>query len=197
MTKVVSFKRESKPFSEALLRELKARGHQFGLEDILVISTGKILVSKWVALKCRYGCSRYNTSWCCPPATPDTEEVKAILKEYEKALILIGRQQSPTFYKGDGKTRLRQIQCWKGTVALERFLFLEGYYKAFGLVGETCVLCKECSYPSLCKFPQERRPTVESFSIDMIGTVQGIGMRPEVARDLRQSFSYFGLILLH
>ncbi len=92
--------------------------------------------------------------------------------------------------------RIKQVRFWKGTVSLERLLFLEGYYKAFSLIGETCALCKECAYPNECRFPQERRPSVESFSIDVIGTLQNLGVKPRVANSTNDTFSYYGIILV-
>jgi predicted metal-binding protein len=197
MRNLIPFKSSKELIPESLLKTLKAKGRDYGLVDVIPIAAEDIQVAQWVTLKCRYGCKRYNSSWCCPPATPGPEEVKEILKEYHSALILVGRHRSPDFYSRGINRRLQQIQCWKGSVSLERCLFLEGYYKAFALVGEVCVLCKECSYPAECKFPQERRPTVESFSIDVIGTLQGLGITTSVARDLNEAFSYFSIILLH
>lgn len=197
MSKLVSFKEKTIGLDHKLLNSLRELAKKFGIETILPVPVERILVSEWVTLKCKYGCPKYNTSWCCPPTTPEPAQVRQILKEYTLALILVGSERLPGWYKKDSKTRLSQVRCWKATVSLERHLFLEGYYKAFGLVGETCVLCKECSYPAGCKFPQERRPTVESFSIDIIGTLQGLGFEPKVARDLRDPFGYFSLILLH
>lgn len=197
MSKLVPFKERNTGLDPKLLNSLREQGKGFGIEDIIPVPVERILVSEWVTLKCKYGCPRYNTSWCCPPATPDTSQVRQILREYQIALILVGEEEAPGFYRRDNKTRIVQMRCWKATLTLERRLFLEGYYKAFGLVGETCILCKECSYPAGCKFPQERRPTVESFSIDIIGTLQGLGFEPKVAKDLKDSFGYYSLILLH
>lgn len=88
------------------------------------------------------------------------------------------------------------MRCWKVTVSLERLLFLEDYYKAFSLVGECCALCKECAYPQVCRFPQEKRPSIESFSIDVIGTLRNLGISPRVATQKNGTYSYYGIILL-
>lgn len=193
--KVVPF-RGSEGISHTLLQHLLKKGKHYGLEAIFPFNTGEIVVAQWVYLKCRYGCNRYNTNWCCPPATPGPEMVRAFLREYSLALLLVSSQSCPEFYLDNAYKRAKQVRCWKGTVSLERLLFLEGYHKAFGLVGETCALCKECAYPGDCRFPQEKRPAVESFGIDVIGTLQNIGVTPRVARRLRQSFSYYGIILV-
>ncbi len=112
------------------------------------------------------------------------------------ALLLVGSTSCSDFYLNNEHKRISQVRCWKGTISLERLLFLEGYYKAFSLVGECCALCKECAYPDDCRFPQEKRPSVESFSIDVIGTLKNLGSTSTVAAKTCETYSYYGIILL-
>jgi len=193
--KVVPFSIE-KGISHALTQRLLKKGKSYGLEAIFPFNTEKIIVAEWVHLKCRYGCNRYNTNWCCPPATPDPQQVRTILGEYSLALLLVGSMTCSDFYLDNGRKRAVQVRCWKGTVSLERQLFLEGYYKAFSLVGECCALCKACAYPADCRFPQEKRPSVESFSIDVIGTLRNLGTTSRVATHTNETFNYYGIILV-
>jgi predicted metal-binding protein len=194
-SKVVPFQNNGN-ISQSLLQRLLDKGKTYGLETITPIRTEDIIVAEWVHLKCRYGCNRYNTTWCCPPATPEPDEVRKILGEFSSALLLTVRQRYPEFYLNNTRKRIKQVRGWKVTVSLERLLFLEGYYKAFSLVGECCALCKECAYPENCLFPQEKRPSVESFSIDVIGTLQLLGKTPQVAENTKASFNYYSIILL-
>ena len=187
--KVVPFQSKA-GISQALLQRLIDKGKACGIEAVTPFCIEDIIVAEWVHLKCRYGCNRYNTTWCCPPATPEPDKVRTILEDYSLALLLEGRQRCPEFYLNNNRKRVKQIRSWKGTVSMERLLFLEGYYKAFSLVGECCALCKECTYPGNCRFPQEKRPSVESFSIDVIGKT------PEVAENKNDSFHYYSIILL-
>lgn len=182
--------------SPALLQKIRQKSQQCGLHQVFPFAVADIEVARWVSLKCRYGCSKYNRSWCCPPATPDTDEVREILSEYQTALLLVGRHRVPEFYLNNAKKRVKLVKSWKGAVALERMLFLEGYYKAFSLVGECCALCKTCAYPDECRFPSEKRPSVESFSINMMGTLKNIGMTAQVATQTSQSYNYYGILLV-
>jgi predicted metal-binding protein len=193
--KIVPFKIHE-GISQGLLNRLLEQGRSYGLKAIFPFQTEQIEVAHWVAMKCRYGCSQYNTNWCCPPAAPKPETARAILSEYATALLLVGEQSCPEFYLNNGRKRARQVRYWKGTVSLERLLFLEGYYKAFSLVGEACALCKECAYPLDCRFPQEKRPSVESFSIDVIGTLKNLGRTSKVASRVSDTYRYYGIILL-
>jgi len=110
--------------------------------------------------------------------------------------LLVGSKSCSDFYRDNGRKRAGQVRCWKGTLSLERMLFLEGYYKSFSLVGECCALCKECAFPESCRFPQEKRPSVESFSIDVIGTLKNLGSSSKVATHTKDTFNYYGIILL-
>jgi len=192
---VVEF-RTAKGISHNLTQRLLQKGKSYGLNAIFPFGIDKIVVAEWVHLKCRYGCNQYNTNWCCPPATPKPDKVRSILSEYSRALLLVGSNSCADFYLNNQRKRVTQVRCWKGTVSLERLLFLEGYYKAFSLVGECCALCKECSYPDECRFPQEKRPSVESFSIDVIGTLKNLGTTSTVAAKTGETYNYYGIILL-
>ena len=193
--KVVSF-RSTNSLPPSLLLRLSEAATLHAIENIHPFSPEEIIVAEWVQLKCRYGCTRYNRSWCCPPATPAPEKVREIISEYSVALLLESSHYLPNFYHDDGRKRASLVRCWKGTVSLERMLFLEGYHKAFSLVGESCSLCKKCVYPRNCRFPQEKRPSIESFSIDVIGTLQRLGFTPNLATDIREAFKYYAVILV-
>ena len=182
--------------SRELLNRLREKGMSYGLNDITPFSVDKIVVAEWVHLKCRYGCNNYNSSWCCPPATPNPEKAQKIINEYSVALLMAGRKSHSDFYLNNGHKRGIQVKCWKGMLSLERMLFLEGYYKAFSLVGECCALCKTCAYPEDCRFPQEKRPSIESFSIDVIGTLKNLGTTPRVAFSKDEAFNYYAIMLL-
>lgn len=181
------------PFLEEKISLLCQR---HGIQGIQLIKTSQIVVAQWVRLKCRYGCDQYNTNWCCPPATVTVKEARDILNEYKRALLLWGETDNPHYYRNNSKKRRRQIQFWKGTVAIERELFLLGFHKAFGLTSESCALCKKCVYPENCLFPKEKRPSVESFSIDIFQTLNRLGKKAKVAQKIEDHHSYYSIILL-
>jgi predicted metal-binding protein len=179
-----------------LLRRLQEIAKQHEWDSVYPMKAGQIVVENWVRLKCQYGCLYYNSNWCCPPATPGPEEVRNILHDYSLALMLVGTQRCPEFYKNKKRKRARQVKYWKDTVSLERFLFLEGYYKAFSLISGPCALCKECAYPKRCHFPQERRPSLEAFSIDVVKTLQNLGLTTPIAMDVKDVFYQYAMILV-
>ncbi|MGB3210049.1 MAG: DUF2284 domain-containing protein [Desulforhopalus sp.] len=179
-----------------ILTDISNKGKKYGIDTIKPFSVDDFELAEWVGLKCRYGCSQFGTNWSCPPATPDISQAKAIIGEYSLALLLIGSQKCTNFYLNNSKKRSEQVRYWKGTVSLERQLFLHGYDKAFSLVSGSCSLCKECAYPEACRFPTEKRPTIESLAVDVIGTLKNLGIDTNVAHDPKQLFKYYAVILL-
>jgi predicted metal-binding protein len=201
--KTSALKNKSVPFktgkglSRELLSKIQITGGMHGWDSIVPCPTENIVTRHWVQLKCRYGCKNYNTNWCCPPASIDTEKAREILNEYETAIMLVGSQQCSSFYNKKNRKRLSQVRYWKETVSVERFLFLEGYYKAFSLVSGPCALCKNCGYPDHCYFPQERRPSMESFSIDVIATTEKLEIAaPTVANTIKDTYHHYAIILV-
>jgi predicted metal-binding protein len=188
--------RPDKCISEKLLHSLLVKNRNSGLEKIIPFPIEKIDLAEWVRLKCQFGCSQYNTNWCCPPASPDLAKVRAVLQEYTQALLLIGRRRCKDFYLNNARRRAEQVRSWKEVVGMERQLFLEGYDKAISLVSGSCALCRKCTYPDTCRFPKERRPPIEAFSIDLIGTLKNLGIRTPVARKTGDTFRYYAIILL-
>lgn len=182
--------------SQDLEKRLLEKGEPFGITSVSPFLVEDIIVAEWVHRKCRYGCKNYNTNWCCPPMTPTPDRVRWILKDYSQAVLLVGTHKFPDLFRNNSRKRTMQVQCWKGTVSIERMLFLEGYYKAFSLVGDSCALCKACAYPKSCKFPQEKRPSVESFSIDIVGTLRNLGEMSAVNSGINDEFNYYGIILV-
>jgi predicted metal-binding protein len=176
--------------------EIRRQAKQFGFHDAYVLPASEIIVAKWVEMKCRYGCANYDTSWCCPPAAPGLEETRLLIGEYELALLLVQARKGDGPRSKPGVNRRHQIQMWKATVALERKLFLMGYYKAFGMPSEACALCKECAYPRPCKFPNEKRPSIEACSIDVFQIAKNLGRSPRVAGNKADEYESYSLILI-
>ncbi len=179
-----------------ILADISSKGKKYGIDTIKPFSVDDFVLAEWVGLKCRYGCSQFGTNWSCPPATPDISQAKAIMEEYSLALLLIGSQKCTNFYLNNSKKRSEQVRYWKGTVSLERQLFLHGYDKAFSLVSGSCALCRECAYPEACHFPTEKRPTIESLAVDVIGTLKKLGINTRVAHDPKDLFKYYAVILV-
>jgi len=151
----------AKPIND-IVRDI-TRKHS-DITEIRVIPAARISLADWVGLKCMYGCTKYAKSWSCPPAAPSKDEAGRILKEYRTVLFV----------------SLRPGNHDDTVLDIERMLFKEGYYRAFGFFTSPCSFCKSCAYPKECRHPEKKRPTSEALGIDIIRTARNIGIKLEM-----------------
>ncbi len=169
-------KRAQRPKLEAWLK----RAEESGALAAKIIDPKTVVTASWVRWKCQYGCSGYNSSLCCPPHSPTPEQTRALLDCYQRALL---------------------VHCPPGlnvkalVVALERELFLAGFYKAFGLGAGPCTLCPECAFES-CRHAGQARPAMEACGIDVFATARVHGFPIEVVTDRQCEQNYYGLVLV-
>ena len=81
-------------------------------------------------------------------------------------------------------------------LAIERQLFLAGYYKALGLGAGPCYLCRSCPLDGNCRHADKARPAMEACGIDVFGTARTHGFTIEVVRNRRDPQHYFGMVLI-
>lgn len=162
-------------------RALIKKATELGCEQAIVIHTKTVAVGRWVQLKCKYGCEEYGKKLTCPPHSPSYEEMKGILGEYHKALLLHGHMS----------WQMRYI-----TAVIEKEAFSLGFYKAFGLGAGPCKLCENCGTASPCIRPEEARPSMEACGIDVYQTVRAHMLKIETLKDKSDQVNIYGLVLL-
>jgi predicted metal-binding protein len=144
------------------------------------ISPSDIIVAEFVALKCRYGCRGYGKRFSCPPYAPTPAETRAILAEYQHALMVCFTErdgfESYTPPHGNPKTTAAWVH--RAMLALERHAFLAGYYKAFSFSAHPCSICERCVLKdggTICAARDQVRPSMEASGIDVYATAKKIG----------------------
>jgi len=162
------------------LQRFIVHARELGAADAKVIDPASVVTAGWVRLKCQYGCGGYNSNLCCPPHSPTPDETRKVLDCYRRALLVHCRHS---------------VGVKELVVALERDVFLEGYYRAFALGSGPCHLCDECSFEG-CAHPREARPSMEASGIDVFATARGNGFPLEVVRDRSCQQNYYGLVLV-
>ncbi len=166
------------------------KARSLGVSRAEIIDTENVVVENWVRLKCQYGCGAYGECLTCPPYSPTPGYMRNMIAEYSKGLLM----QIGTIPAGNrpslGST-LRRI-----VADLEREIFLDGYYKAFGLAAGPCRLCRTCDITRQCEHPYTARPSMEACGIDVYQTVRNCGFELEVVRTEDSAYSYVGLILI-
>ncbi len=155
------------------------RAKNMGVKDAIIIPSNSVVTAEWVRVKCQYGCGGYGRSLTCPPASPTPEQTRRILSYYKHALLVHVDEE---------------INIDKIISTMEREIFFDGYYKAFGMGGGPCYLCDRC--PKLCKHPGEARPAMEACGIDVFHTVRTHGLPIEVLKTKKCKYNFYGLIFI-
>ncbi|MCC6446966.1 MAG: DUF2284 domain-containing protein [Armatimonadetes bacterium] len=157
-----------------------SRACDLGAVDARQVAPSSVVTGAWVRMKCQYGCGGYGSSLCCPPHTPAPEQTRQVLDEYTKAVLVRCRT-------GDEAHRVISV--------LEREVFLDGFYKAFGLGSGPCRLCADCGRER-CAHPAEARPSMEACGVDVFATARNAGfpIRVLTSHDCEQDC--YGLVLV-
>jgi predicted metal-binding protein len=153
-----------------------------GVLDARIISPSKVITAAWVRLKCQFGCDGFGQCLVCPPFTPTPEQMRNVLDDYRRAVLL---------------HCLPDADVKAIAAELERKIFLLGHWKAFGLGAGPCYFCEECNLKGKqCRHADRARPSMEACGIDVFSTVKKAGFPIEVVRNIRQCPNYYGLVLV-
>ena len=151
-----------------------------GAVEAKVIKASSVITADWVRLKCQFGCDGYGSSLCCPPKTPTPEQTRKTLDGYETAILAHFEVNA---------------HVTKSMAALEREVFLQGYYKALAFGAGPCNLCRSCPEDG-CKYPDKARPSMEACGIDVFSTARNNGCPIEVVLNESSEQNYYGLLLI-
>lgn len=154
-----------------------------GIDEALIIYTTKIETKDWLLLKCRYGCSHYGKNHACPPYSIPPEDTRKLLREYTRAILVIG--------KNNGGQDAKAFK--KAMLDIENALIINNFNKAIAMTTGPCIACADCLHTDHCPFPEQKRPALEGVGIDILATVKRFKRNLEFQP---QQFPSFGLILL-
>ncbi len=152
---------------------------KLGAKEAKVIKPGSVVTGQWVRMKCQYGCGGFGDRLTCPPYSPTPEETRRVLGCYKAALLVHGNAYE-------------DIHSMIPT--LEREIFLDGYFKAFGMGAGPCQLCKSCG--KFCRHPDKTRPSMEACGIDVYTTVRSNGYPIQVVKTQNCRGNYYGIVLI-
>ncbi|OGU16002.1 MAG: hypothetical protein A2076_05025 [Geobacteraceae bacterium GWC2_53_11] len=171
----------STPYQSASLFALKSHALSHGFYAAVELDPARIRSEAWVRAKCAYGCSQYGTRWSCPPHAMDQGGFEELLGCYSRALLVAG--QPP----------LRDFQ--ENLLGLEREAFLGGFKKALVFSGGPCSWCESCD-DTRCRFPEKRRPSLESCGCDVFALAESCGIPLAPLRNSDDFVQYVGLVLV-
>ncbi len=155
------------------------RAKALGAKQAKAIGAKSIAVAEWVRMKCQFGCDGFGECLTCPPNSPMPEQTRRVVACYRHAILI----------HGDEHADIRKIVS-----TLEREIFLDGYYKAFGMGAGSCSLCEECG--PTCRYPEKARPAMEACGIDVFATARANGFQIQVVKAHDCRGNYYGLVLI-
>jgi predicted metal-binding protein len=165
---------------------------QHGFDDYRwIFPKNDIIVSRWVRFHCEFGCNNYGKNGSCPPAVPSVEECRAMIHEYENAVIFHFDRQS--------ESREDDLGLLMRLYELEREIFLAGYYRVFLLQYSSCLLCNDCPAKdsrSKCINKIKSRPGADAMGIDVYQTAHKAGYPVRVVKNHDESTNRFGFLLI-
>lgn len=174
-------------------KELEKIFKKHGLTDFRWLSAGDIVVAQWVRMKCQFGCDDFATAACCPPNMPSFSECVKFFREYEQVAVFHFEKKLEKLE--DRKEWNKEVS--KVLLAIEREVFLSGYYKAFMLFMSSCAECPKCTPKKEdCKHPEKNRPTAEALCMDVYATVRNIDYPIEVVKDYKETMNRYAFLLV-
>ena len=175
------------------LQEIEEKARDYGLKDFKSMNPKTIPIRQWVRNKCIFGCWRYGCWGTCPPELPSIPECARFFQEYRGGLFIHFAEK----LKDPEMRHAWSRKAQKNLVALEREVFLSGYYKAFVFPPATCCLCDACKGPKkACRHPHEARPNLEGFGVDVYATAWKMGYPVQVLKGYKEEMNRFALLLV-
>jgi len=159
---------------EKILRKHKVK-------ELARVEPANVVTAEWVRLKCQFGCGGYGQCLTCPPHSPTPEQTRRLIDEYRTIYLL---WWGPEF---GGREEL---------AAIEREVFLAGYYKALALACGPCFLCNPCPLEHPCRHPHAARPAMEACGIDVYETAHRAGLPLQVVTTQDDTANYYSLLLV-
>lgn len=169
---------------EQQLRELPIVQYEF-------LETAELTFSPRVRLVCETDCTRYGTSWACPPAVGTVEECRERCLSYPHTLLITTMNEVDGIEDLEGTLRTRTGHE-EITRQVSELLRAQGA-ETYPLSTESCAICQKCSYPDgPCRHPERMFPCVESQGILLIDTAERFGIEFQAGGNI---VTWFSLIL--
>ncbi len=198
----------------SFIASLCQKAEALGASQAVALPVDDIVLDERTGLKCLVPvCPDYGVNLMCPPNLPPMSKFKEILSCYHSAILIKVVIPLSGLSGGSGEEKEEppgvptaedmaivdnaQKKLHEVVNRVEALCFAAGYRFAAGLLGGTCCLCKECvgiSSGLPCRHPLKARPAMEAMGIDVVATVQKVGLYLSFGRD--EGRSWVGLVLV-
>ena len=144
---------------------------QFPIYQYALLDTRELEFTDKVRTICKKECSRYGSSWSCPPAVGSIEKCRETCLKYPKVLLFSSIAEVVDY--SDMECTLKSKQEHENiTRKIEKFLRLNAV-SCYTLSTDSCSACEKCSYPKKsCVHPEIMHPCIESHGIVLTNTIE-------------------------
>ena len=128
---------------------------------------------RWI---CENECPMYGQSWACPPGTGEVAVCERVCKGYDHCL-LISTIQEVSDIADIRETLATRPAHEEVTNRVAQLLRGQGA-TPYVLSTEACSICERCAYldGAPCHFPEKMHPCVESHGINIVPTLENVGI---------------------
>jgi predicted metal-binding protein len=163
------------------LIKLKASAQELGASDAKIISTKIIPIENEIIDFCKDPlCESYGKSFYCPPYAMNPQKTKALISDYDDALIFKINVSTKILLSQARFNEFRRI--FEITAHLELFAIEIGFSRSRGFAAGSCkpVFCPEYQCQALvngktCRYSDKARPSMEAVGINVFKLVSRIG----------------------
>lgn len=156
-----------------------------------VIATDTIQIQERVRIVCEKECTRFGTTWACPPGVGSLKECEEKIRSYPWGVIFSSVAEVSDVLNMEEMLATRRAHE-EITNALGEYLRSIGK-EIFILSTESCDICEKCSYPnSPCRHPERMHPCLESHGVVVAEIVEQEAMEYNIGGN---TILWFSLIL--
>lgn len=146
---------------------------------------------RWI---CENECPMYGKTWACPPGVGSVDACTAKCLSYNKCLIIgtITDEASPSDMEEALATRAAHEQVTNEI----RQLFRDQNIDPYILSTEACAECERCAIADglPCRMPDRMHPCLESHGINLIPTLEELGLEFQYGGDV---ITWYSLLFFH
>ena len=108
-------------------------------------------------------CGAYRKNWTCPPAIGSVEKCQQQMRQYKRGILLqtVGHMQKAVDSKCYRETEQRHMKNFYTLAEAIRKIHPD----ALCLGAGGCRVCRQCSYPEPCRFPDRAVSSMEGYGL--------------------------------
>ena len=141
---------------------------------------------RWV---CEHECPRFGQTWACPPGVGTVENCRCRCLGYDHCLIIatiteisdIANMEEALATRGGHEALTDEVREYFREQGLEPYI----------LSTESCAVCDRCAYldGEPCRYPEKMHPCLESHGINLIPTLENLGLEYQYGSNVVTWFS--------